>query len=99
MNKKLLLTAVILAFSMGGSIAWEAGLKGMDIGRLYAVSSTRLRLQTEKPACQLQLFYGSDDPFQPDASWFETLKLDPKNPREVMVDETGNEQGDPHGRE
>lgn len=67
----------ILAFSMGGSVAWEAGLKGMEIGRLYAVSSTRLRLQTEKPDCRTQLFYGSEDPFQPNASWFEQLRLDP----------------------
>lgn len=66
----------VLAFSMGGSIAWEAGLKGLEIGHLYAVSSTRLRLQSEKPACRIQLFYGSDDPFQPDALWFETLKLE-----------------------
>ena len=67
----------LLAFSMGGSIAWEAGLKGVNIGRLYAVSSTRLRLQTEKPACRIQLFYGAEDRFQPDALWFETLQLDP----------------------
>lgn len=67
----------ILAFSVGGSIAWEAGSKGMHIGRLYAVSSTRLRLQTDKPDCRIQLFYGADDPFQPNASWFENLNVDP----------------------
>lgn len=67
----------VLAFSIGGSIAWEAALKGMDIGRLYAVSSTRLRLQTEKPGCWIQLFYGADDVNQPKAAWFEKLKQDP----------------------
>lgn len=67
----------ILAFSMGGSIAWEAGMKGMDIGRLYAVSSTRLRLQAEKPDCRIQLFYGAEDLSQPDLSWFEKSGLDP----------------------
>ena len=67
----------ILAFSMGGSIAWKAGLKGMHIGHLFAVSSTRLRLQTEKPDCRIQLFNGTDDPFHLKPSWFEKLKLDP----------------------
>lgn len=67
----------ILAFSMGGSIAWKAGSKGMHIGHLYAISSTRLRLQTEKPDCRVQLFYGKVDPFHPKPSWFEKLKLDP----------------------
>lgn len=67
----------VLAFSIGGSIAWNAALKGMDIGHLYAVSSTRLRLQTEKPACCIQLFYGAEDRRQPDALWFETLQFDP----------------------
>ena len=67
----------ILAFSMGGSIAWKAGSKGMHIGHLYAVSSTRLRLQTEKPDCRIQLFYGKDDPFHPKPSWFEKMELGP----------------------
>lgn len=67
----------ILAFSMGGSIAWEAARKGMDVGHLNAVSATRLRLQREVPTCKINLFYGADDPFQPTASWFEQLELDP----------------------
>ena len=67
----------VLAISIGGSIVWEAALNGMEIGRLYAVSSTRLRLQTEKPGCWVQLFYGSDDVNQPKAAWFEKLTLEP----------------------
>ena len=65
----------VLGFSMGGTIAWKAGMKGLDMGRLYAVSSTRLRLQTAKPACKIQLFYGADDPSRPPASWFGQLGL------------------------
>lgn len=67
----------VLAFSVGGTIAWEAALKGMHIGPLYTVASTRLRLKTAKPDCKIQLYYGADDPNQPQASWYEHLKLDP----------------------
>lgn len=67
----------ILAFSVGGTIAWKAGMKGMSIGHLYAVSSTRLRLQTAKPHCTIQLFHGADDPYQAPGSWYAKLKLDP----------------------
>ena len=65
----------VLAFSVGGTIAWKAGMTGMRIGHFYAASSTRLRLQTEKPAIPTRLFYGSDDLHQPKASWFEQMEL------------------------
>lgn len=37
----------VLAFSIGGAIAWKACLKGLDVKKLYAISSTRLRYETE----------------------------------------------------
>jgi len=67
--------AHILAFSVGGTIAWKAGMTGMQIGHFHAALSTRLRLQTEKPAFPTRLFHGSDDPFQPKASWFEQMEV------------------------
>src|SRR5690606_2199355 len=33
-----------LAFSTGGTIAWKAALRGLPMKSLYAISSTRLRL-------------------------------------------------------
>ncbi|MEO8237445.1 MAG: alpha/beta hydrolase [Flavobacterium sp.] len=36
----------ILGFSIGGTIAWKAALKGLKVSHLIAVSSTRLRFET-----------------------------------------------------
>ena len=35
----------ILAFSVGGTIAWKAALKGLKVSDLVAVSSNRLRYE------------------------------------------------------
>jgi len=63
-----------LAFSMGGTIAWKAALKGIPMKSLYAVSPTRLRLETEKIACKHTLVYGANDDFKPTPVWADKLK-------------------------
>lgn len=65
----------VLAFSIGGTIAWKAGLKGLNIRNFYSVSSTRLRHETQKPDCAIKLYYGDKDKFKPDVDWFERLKI------------------------
>ncbi len=65
----------ILAFSIGGTIAWKAGLEGLKIEHLQAISSTRLRYETSKPNCSIKLRYGSKDPFIPGQEWFEKMEL------------------------
>jgi len=60
-NKKV----TVLAFSIGGVIAWKAALKGLQFDCFYAVSSTRLRYETQKPDGILVLHYGEDDPYKP----------------------------------
>ena len=65
----------VLGFSIGGLIAWKAGLSGFEIQNLYAVSSTRLRYETEKPLVSIKLFYGKNDNYKPDRSWFNKLEL------------------------
>ncbi|MCG2459911.1 hypothetical protein K8352_04065 [Flavobacteriaceae bacterium F89] len=62
-----------LAFSTGGSIAWKAALRGLPIKSLTVVSSTRLRLETEKPSCPITLLYGENDRNSPPKEW--SLKL------------------------
>src|SRR5690606_7019633 len=47
-----------LAFSTGGTIAWKAALRGLPMKSLYAISSTRLRLEMEKPIGDIKLLYG-----------------------------------------
>lgn len=64
----------ILAFSIGGTIAWRAGLAGVPIKKLYAVSATRLRYETQCPPFPIQLIYGDQDEYRPDNSWLQFSK-------------------------
>jgi hypothetical protein len=68
----------ILAFSIGGTIAWKAALKGLKISNLFAVSSTRLRYEVETPNCRIRLYYGEQDNYIPDVSWFRNFKIVPE---------------------
>ncbi|MEM0575920.1 alpha/beta hydrolase [Flavobacterium polysaccharolyticum] len=61
----------ILAFSVGGTIAWKAALKGLDIRNLFAVSSTRLRFEEDIPNGVIKLYYGENDINKPSNNWFE----------------------------
>jgi hypothetical protein len=65
----------VLAFSIGGTIAWKASLKGLNISQLIAVSSTRLRFETEIPNCKIKLYFGEKDLNLPDLQWFFDLKI------------------------
>lgn len=65
----------ILAFSIGGTIAWKAALIGLNVNRFWGISSTRLRYETEKPNCKTTLFYGENDSYKPDANWFQKLNI------------------------
>ena len=65
----------VLGFSIGGFIAWKAGLKGLKIKNLTAISSTRLRFESIKPTCNLFLYYGKEDPHCPNSDWFKKLDI------------------------
>ncbi|MEB8330074.1 hypothetical protein OO009_11980 [Flavobacteriaceae bacterium KMM 6897] len=65
-----------LAFSTGGTIAWKAGLAGLKMKSLYNVSATRIRNESEKPACKTTLIYGGKDEFRPSDEWAKNLELD-----------------------
>lgn len=65
----------ILAFSVGGTIAWKGGLENLKIEKLYAISATRLRYETKKPVSNIQLIYGLQDPFKPEKKWFEEMEI------------------------
>ena len=68
-------SAIVLGFSIGGLIAWKAALSGLSISHLFAISSTRLRYETQKPSSVISLFYGGLDPFSPDESWMEQMQI------------------------
>lgn len=69
--------SIILAFSIGGTIAWKAVLKGLNISYLIAVSSTRLRKEMKKPECKIELIYGEKDLDRPNADWNKVMELKP----------------------
>lgn len=68
----------ILAFSIGGTIAWKAALAGLKAKNMYLLSSTRLRYEVKKPNCNIFLYYGENDAYQPNADWFKKMDLDCK---------------------
>ncbi|PXY03085.1 alpha/beta hydrolase [Marinifilum breve] len=65
----------VLAFSVGGVIAWKTALKKECVRDIFALSSTRLRVEVEKPDCYIRLFYGEKDRYQPRSNWFERLEI------------------------
>jgi hypothetical protein len=66
----------VLAFSIGGTIAWKSALKGLVVGNLFAVSSTRLRYELEEPNCEIRLFFGEKDSNKPNEDWFNKSRID-----------------------
>jgi len=67
---------LVLGFSIGGTIAWKASLQGLKITHLFAVSSTRLRYETEVPNGIVKLYFGEKDPNKPNPQWFLDLNID-----------------------
>ncbi len=65
----------ILGFSIGGLIGWKASLLGLKVNHLFAISSTRLRFETNCPSCKIHLFFGENDLNKPNTQWFYSLKL------------------------
>ncbi|HUH73899.1 MAG TPA: hypothetical protein VLZ75_05775 [Chitinophagales bacterium] len=76
----------VLGFSIGGTIAWKAAISGLKTKSIFAISSTRLRIETNQPLGIIELFYGANDTYQPDEDWF--LKMDIK--RHIYENENHN---------
>ncbi len=66
----------ILAFSIGGTIAWKFGIKSNKIDSLICLSSTRLRYESIKPKGKINLYFGSKDNFAPSLKWYVDMSLD-----------------------
>ncbi|PJJ10621.1 hypothetical protein CLU83_4071 [Flavobacterium sp. 1] len=66
----------ILAFSIGGTIAWKAALKDLKVRNLLAVSSTRLRCEDKIPNGAIKLYYGENDSNIPNKNWLQTHSID-----------------------
>lgn len=68
-------TSQVLAFSVGGTIAWKAALLGMPVEQLYLVSASRLRYETKRPNVPIHTFYGAKDVYKPKPIWFKALDV------------------------
>ncbi len=62
-----------LGFSVGGTIAWKAGLMGLPMKSLYTVSSTRIRAEKSKPECEITALFGDKDMYRPKLDWHQEV--------------------------
>jgi len=67
--------ASILGFSVGGTIAWKFAQKKQNIEKLVLVSSTRIRQESNRPDCSIQLIFGEEDEFKPSMKWAKEMDL------------------------
>ncbi len=65
---------IYIGCSIGGVILWKAGLLGLRIEQLITISSTRLRKETTKPKCPIQMYFGALDTNNPNLAWFKRMK-------------------------
>lgn len=66
---------VYIGCSVGGVIIYKAGLIGLPIEKLIAISSTRIRKEIIKPNFPHELYYGISDPYKPDPNWIKTMGI------------------------
>jgi len=71
-------SAHYLGFSMGGTIAWKAGLMGLSMKSLYTVSSTRVRAEEAKPVSKTTALFGDQDVYRPKLDWHEKVGVKPE---------------------
>jgi hypothetical protein len=69
---------VALGLSVSGTILWRAALKGLPIKKLICFSSTRLRFESQAPACDIRLYFGDADLDRPSSEWFKSLGQIPR---------------------
>lgn len=67
-----------LGFSIGGTVAWKAGLMGLPMKSIYTVSSTRIRAEENKPECETTALFGDTDVYRPKLDWHEKLGVKPE---------------------
>jgi hypothetical protein len=83
-----------LTFCAGGSIAWKAGMMGLPMKSLYAISPLNLEVFDWKPECPVHVLYGEYGDFKkllPSGGWSERVgvpvEIVPKFGYELYSDE------------
>ena len=64
-----------LTFCAGGTIAWNAALRGLPMKSLTAISPLNLHLQTEKPECKVNLLFGEYHKDKPTPNWASEMDI------------------------
>ena len=77
---------ILLGFSVGGYIAWKASLNGLRTNNIFAVSSTRVRIESIKPTANIHLFFGKNDAYKPTEDWFDSLNI-----KKQLIENEGHE--------
>ena len=81
----------ILAFSIGGTIAWKAALQGLPVKSLTAISATRIRMEEISPEIEMDLIFGECDTYKPGMKWAQkvgvALNIIPNFGHELYSDE------------
>jgi hypothetical protein len=62
-----------LTFCAGGTIAWKAGLNGLPMKSLYAVSPKDIHMEFERPEIPVSLLYGEYQEPKPTTEWSEAM--------------------------
>lgn len=80
-----------LTFCAGGTIAWNAGLSGLPIKSLTAISPMNIHLLKEQPDCKINLLYGEYHEDKPTPEWLSVMDVNmeimPKFGRELYSDD------------
>lgn len=70
-------SSMILGFSIGGTIAWKFALENKHVESIHCVSATRLRKEENKPASEINLYFGEFETNGPSEIWFNKLAIVP----------------------
>ena len=80
-----------LTFCAGGTIAWDAGQKGLPMKSLYAISPIDLDKVSQGPDCPVTLLYGELEKNRPSTEWAiktkSVMEIVPKFGHEMYTDE------------
>lgn len=78
----------LLGMSVGGYIAWQVAMQSPTVGRVAAISATRLRYEEQRPNAKTLVIYGELDEYKPTASWLSAMEANirPNMPHELYKD-------------
>lgn len=68
---------LLIGFSVGGTIGWNAIKSGANIDSLLAISATRIRNEVVPLAKPTEIYFGELEEHGPSNSWFKSMNISP----------------------